>query len=311
MQGQRQKFKNFQDWYDFLDSKRDDDGNIEVKGSDLKKMRFSCYQEIEKLRNRPLIVYSSNFLTKAPSGAPVSIDLQDIDGFTDLISSIDKQQKAVDVLIHSPGGAPDATERIVELLRKRFSEVHFLVPHSAYSAATMLAMSGDSITLHQSAVLGPIDPQINGVPARQIKRAFSNLQKQVADEGEKSILVYLPLIEKYDLHLLEICDDAEKLSKDLVKRWLKTYMLKDVESRGRVAARVVNYMADFDKHLLHSRSLDIDKLKENNIKIEYGNKDLQTLLWEVRILHDGLFNGGNFLKIYESPSGLSWGKRIA
>ena len=57
----------------------------------------------------------------------------------------------------------DAAERLVKILRSNFDEVNFLIPHSAYSAATMLALSGDSIVMHPSAVLGPIDPQVNGI----------------------------------------------------------------------------------------------------------------------------------------------------
>jgi hypothetical protein len=310
MPDQRQRFENFQNWYDYLASKTDAEGNVKLSGDDLRNLRFSCYSNIEKLRKRPLIVYAANFLAKLPPDAPVSIDLQDIDGFTDLISSIDKKEKSVDVLIHSPGGTPDATERIVKLLRSRFEEVHFLVSHSAYSAATMMAMSGNTITLHQSAVLGPIDPQIGGIPARQIKRAFSNLQKKIIEEGEKSIIVYIPLIEKYDLHLLEMCDDSEKLSIKLVKEWIKTFMFNGERGHGSQATNAVKYMADFDKHLLHSMPLDIGRLKGYGIKVDYADDDLKPLLREAHILLDGLFNGGGFVKIYESPGRLSWGKRL-
>src|SRR6202012_4411715 len=145
-------------------------------------------------RGRPLIVYAARFVQSAIPNAPNFIDLSDIDGFTDLINSIPTDKDSVDVLVHSPGGKPDATERLVYLLRNRFKEVHFLVPHSAYSAATMLALSGDSIVLHTSATLGPIDPQINGMPARSIKKGFAKVRDSIKPE---TLPAYLPLIEKY------------------------------------------------------------------------------------------------------------------
>ena len=129
---------------------------------------------------------------------------------------------AVDILIHSPGGRPDATERIVGLLRGKFREVHFLIPHSAYSAATMLALSGDSITLHPSATLGPIDPQINGTPARSIKRGFEKAKRQIAEEGPATLPAYIPLIEKYTLDLLENAEVNHK------HRPLKEVRLKSI-----------------------------------------------------------------------------------
>ena len=172
-----------------------------ISGDDFLKLRNACYSDIEKKRGRPLIVYASNFIGNG--SAPNSIDLSDVDGFTDLVNAINDSD-SIDVLLHSPGGNPDATERIVGILRRRFAQVHFLIPHSAYSAATMLALSGDSITLHPSATLGPIDPQFNGIPARSIRRGFENIKKKIAEEGPETLPAYIPLIEKYSIDLSKL-----------------------------------------------------------------------------------------------------------
>ena len=60
----------------------------------------------------------------------------------------------------------------------------------------MLALSENNIILHPSAVLGPIDPQINGIPARAIKSGFEEAKKKINEEGHKTFLAYIPLIEK-------------------------------------------------------------------------------------------------------------------
>jgi hypothetical protein len=173
---QRPRFKSTQNWHDFLNS-----SGGQIDGNFLLNLRKQCYAEIEGIRKRPLIVYATRFLEALPPNTPNSIDLGDVDGFTDLVNSI-KDSDSIDVLIHSPGGRPDATERIVSILRNRFKEVHFLIPHSAYSAATMLALSGNSISIHPSATLGPIDPQINGTPARSIKRGFEKVREIIKKE---------------------------------------------------------------------------------------------------------------------------------
>lgn len=77
----------------------------------------------------------------------------------------------------------------------------------------MLALSGNSIVLHSSAILGPIDPQINGVPARSIKRGFEKAKDRIAKEGPEALPAYIPLIEKYSLELLELCEDFGKIIK--------------------------------------------------------------------------------------------------
>lgn len=250
---QRSKFKTTQEWHDFITSK-----GGSISGKELFEIRKTCYNEIENFRKRPLIIYATKFLDNLPQGAPNYIDLSDIDGFTDLTNAI--EGKRVDVLLHSPGGRPDATERIVTILRRKFDDICFLIPHSAYSAATMLAISGNKIILHPSATLGPIDPQINGIPARSIKRGFENIKEKISKEGPESLPAYIPLIEKYSIELLEMCDDSEKLAKKLATEWLQKYMFKNEKRAKSKIKKIVNYLSDYDEHLLHSRPLQTENL---------------------------------------------------
>jgi hypothetical protein len=279
--------------------------------------RKKCYEEIEALRGRPLLVYATKFIDNVFPGTPNQIDLPDIDGFTDLVNSV-KDSDSVDVLLHSPGGRPDATERIVGILRNRFKEVHFLIPHSAYSAATMLALSGDSITLHPSATLGPIDPQlgiptkegVRFVPAKSILNGFTKARKIIKKEGPDSLPAYIPLIEKYSLDLFELCEDSEKLSKDLVSSWLKKYMLCKEPNCANKIKKAVAFFSDYDKHKIHSRPLMSDKLKSFGLKVESATGDLEDLLWEAHILLNGFFAISPFVKLYETAHGVSWGKQF-
>ncbi len=278
-------------------------------GNDIFSMRLTCYEAIENLRKRPLLVYASKFINALPN-TPNTIDISDIDGFTDLVQSINGKGDSVDVLLHSPGGQPDATERIVHILRNKFKEVHFIVPHSAYSAATMLALSGDTITLHPSATLGPIDPQINGTPARSIKRGFEKVREIIKNEGPEALPAYIPLIEKYTLDLLEICEDSEKLSKELVSNWITNFMLKGKEKfEGQIKASV-DFFSNYDTHLLHSRPLVISKLEQFDLNIYQANDDLSELIWEAYVHINGFFGLTAFVKLYENRYGVSWGTQF-
>lgn len=117
------------------------------------------------------------------AGVPAYIDDSDLTGFSDLIHSI--AGDALDVFIVSNGGSAEAAERIVRLLRGRFKSIRFLVPSNAYSAATLICFSGDEVVMGAVGTLGPIDPQINGVPARAILRAFENLEARLKTEGPR------------------------------------------------------------------------------------------------------------------------------
>lgn len=301
---QRKKFKTIQDWHNFIGS------NKNLNWNDVLDLRKACYKDIEQHRGRPLLVYATNFLGQLPPGVPNFIDLEDVDGFTDMVNSIAKEIDEIDVLIHSPGWKPDATERIVAILRNRFKKVNFLVPHSAYSAATMLALSGNSIILHPSATLGPIDPQINGVPARSIKRGFEKIKERITKDGPESLPAYIPLIEKYTIELLELCEDSEKLSKKLVYDWIKEYMFENKKGISSKIKKAVDYFSDYDKHLLHSRPLSLKKLQKFGLNIKLADDNLQALLWEAYILLNGFFNISPFVKLFETINGVSWGKQI-
>jgi hypothetical protein len=296
------RIKTSQDWNNFIAS------NPQLNGNVLLTMRNQCYADIEALRGRPLIIYATKFLDALPN-TPNFIDISDIDGFTDLVQSINDSEE-IDVLLHSPGGRPDATERIVHVLRNKFKKVHFLIPHSAYSAATMLALSGDSITLHPSATLGPIDPQINGTPARSIKRGFEKVKDVIKQEGPEALPAYIPLIEKYSLDLLELCEDSEKLSKNLVSEWIKNFMLKGTEVYDNQIKDAVDFFSNYDEHLLHSRPLIISKLDCFKLNIKQADSALSQLIWEAYIHINGFFGLTQFVKLYESRLGVYWGKQF-
>lgn len=286
-----------------------------MAGPELFDLRKACYADIEALRKRPLLVYASKFLGTVPPGAPNQIDLTDVEGFTDLVDSVG-DSPSVDVLLHNPGGQADATERIVEILRNKFPEVHFLIPHSAYSAATMLALSGNSVVLHPSATMGPIDPQVGVqtkeglifVPAKSILNGFEKAKAMISREGPESLPAYIPLLEQYSLHLFELCEDSEKLSKELVSSWLRDYMFAGQKRIGKKIERAVSFFSDYNTHKTHSRPLMLHKLSHLGLKMELADDALRDLLWESYILINGFFNMTPCVKLYEGTHGVSFGR---
>jgi hypothetical protein len=293
------RFKSIQDWFTHLNA------NHTIDSIALIHARGVVYKEIEVLRGRPLIVYFVKFAV--PKGVGNSIDIGDIEGFTDLINSVPKEHDKVDILINSPGGSADITERIASMLFTRFKEVHYLVHHSAYSAATMLALSGNSITLHPSATLGPIDPQLDGVPARSITRGFENIKKKIIDEGPKSLPAYVPLIQKYSIPLLELCKDNLDLSEQLVTEWLKRRMLAN--KTDAEIQQVVKFFSEYDTHLTHSRPLMFEKIKDFGLDLTVADGQLADLLWECYIHLNGFMSISIFYKLFENRYGISWGRQ--
>lgn len=91
------------------------------------------------------------------------INLDDSERITRAIR--DAGDRPIDFLIHTPGGLVIAAEQIARALHAHKAGVTVVVPEYAMSGGTLLALAADHILLDQNAMLGPIDPQLDGMPA--------------------------------------------------------------------------------------------------------------------------------------------------
>jgi hypothetical protein len=147
-------------------------------------LRKETFLRIEAITGRPLICYVAKTSDVGP-GVPIAIDHSDLIGFTDLAHAV--PGKNVDIFLQSNGGSPEAAERIVRFLRERFDSIRFIISGNAYSAATLISFSGDTLIMSATGTLGPIDPQIKWIPARAILRGFENVEKEIVRGGAQSL----------------------------------------------------------------------------------------------------------------------------
>ena len=179
----------------------------------------------------------------------------------------------LDLIMHSPGGSPEAAEAIVSYLRQRFSHIRLVVPQLAMSAATMIACAADEIVLGKHSFLGPTDPQIllptslgvRAVPAQAVLDQFDRAQKECADPAKLS--AWIPMLSQYGPDLLVQCQSALDMSKELVKTWLKTYMLKDVKGRAKQAKSIASWLANHGHFKSHSRHISRDEVEKRGLTV--------------------------------------------
>lgn len=232
-------------------------------------VRRAKLQAVETITHVPLVVYATDFLNGAKVahvGADgVSINLTDKMAFIEATNGI--SSGPLDVLLHSPGGSPTATESVVALLRSRFNPIRFIVPNVAKSAATMLALSGNEILMSPSGELGPIDPQmlINRegrtiiAPAQAILDQFDSAGAEILANPQK-LAVWLPMLRDLGPSLRQECLNAIDLSKVLVRTWLQSYMLQGDPEAEQKADAVVNYLGNHNNFKSHARRVDIKEL---------------------------------------------------
>jgi len=70
----------------------------------------------------------------------------------------------IDLILHTPGGLVLASDQIAYALKRHSGKVTVMVPHYAMSGGTLVALAADEILMDRDAVLGPVDPQLGGLP---------------------------------------------------------------------------------------------------------------------------------------------------
>jgi hypothetical protein len=243
--------------------------------------------------------------TKKLTGRQISIDVSDKLGFHEVTERVDGPN--LDVIIHSPGGSPEAAETIVEELRRKYAHIRYIVPAYAKSAATMMVMSADEILLDAGAELGPIDPQMilpTGVaPAEAVKEQFEKATKDLKGDPTK-ITVWMPILQPMGPSLLVQCDNAIKLSHQLVEEWLTRYMFKG-EADGTTRARAVaEYLGKHSNFNSHARRVKLEQLQDPqyDFRLKLTNRrddaKLYPLIWEVYCVMDIMFANTPVYKLF-------------
>ena len=118
-----------------------------------------------------------------------------------VIHKLDRS-KGLDLILHTPGGEVAATESLVDYLKQMFnSDFEVFVPQIAMSAGTMIACASKCIHMGKQSNLGPIDPQIGGLPASAILDEFDKAAQEIKEQPEK-IPLWQIIINKYHPSLI-------------------------------------------------------------------------------------------------------------
>jgi hypothetical protein len=180
------------------------------------------------------------------------------------------------VIITTLGGYIEVAQRIVDTLRYHYRVVDFIVPNYAYSAGTVLVMSGDAIFMDYYSRLGPIDPQVETMEGRQVPalgylKQWERLLKR-AEDGVITLPEVQLMIQRFDQAELYKYEQARELSCSLLEQWLATYKFKnwkvsktrglkvDQRMRRRRAREISEALSDPDQWHIHGYGISKDVL---------------------------------------------------
>lgn len=277
---------------------------IQEQPSRLDLVRKKYLLQLEEHTGRNMITYYSGFLNGI-SDMNISISDKDMLGFMNCLKGIDAS-KGLDLILHTPGGGITATESIVKYLKSIFgNNIRAIIPQMAMSAGTMIALSCKSIVMGKHSNLGPIDPQINNIPAYSIIREFEQA-KQDLDQN-KHINYWSMRLGKYPAAFVSQCENAIMLSSELVSTWLMDNMFLDTGDMELVG-KIVNTLNENEKSKNHSRHYNIDFCKQLGLKIETLEDDpiLQDKVLSLHHAYMHTFSNTPALKIIEGTNTLPY-----
>lgn len=116
--------------------------------------------EIQERTGRTLLCYVSD--------RAAIMDEEDVRYLQEILAGL-RRGISIDLLLHSDGGSPSASEKMVRMLwgivnskdaSKSSGRLYVIVPDRAKSAATLLALGASKIIMSGTSELGPIDPQV-------------------------------------------------------------------------------------------------------------------------------------------------------
>ena len=214
---------------------------------DLVRRRY--LKQLHKHTGRNVIAYYSGWLFRPPNTPNLSVGDDDMNAFMAAVHKLDRA-KGLDLILHTPGGDIAATEALVKYLWVMFDkDIRVIVPQLAMSAGTMIACSARSIVMGKQSSLGPIDPQIGGVPAQgvldEFQMAIENIQQNPA-----SAPLWQQIVSRYHPSFLLECAQAIKWSREMVEGWLTENMFAGGDPQ--TAQKVVKYLGDHSTTATHS-----------------------------------------------------------
>jgi hypothetical protein len=229
----------------------------------------------------------------------------------------DKRDK-IFVFLTTPGGSLTPVQRMVDIFRHFYSEVNFIVPDYAYSAGTILCMSGDNIYMNYFSTLGPIDPQVQNKDGNLVA-ALGYLDKinELLDKAKNNTLSQAEflILKDFDLAELRSYEQAKELAVDMLKKWLTKYKFKDwiVHSDGKTrvteqekearAIEIAEKLSDNNRWKSHGRPIGIETLATDlNLKIIDFEKDqeLNNLIAEYYDVLTEYINGHKFRIFFQT-----------
>ena len=192
-----------------------------------------------------------------------------------------KDKKPLLLILYSNGGSISSAYLIGKLCREYSCDTFIIsVPRHAKSAATLLCCAADEIHMGSMSELGPIDPQINNLPALGLKNSIEHIAKLVKETPESAEMFAKYL--HYSLKPIDIgyYERVAESASQYAQKLLETHIGKLPKTAEKIAFDLVYTYKDHGFVIDKSDALSIfgsNIVKHNSEEYKLGNEIYQEL----------------------------------
>jgi ATP-dependent protease ClpP protease subunit len=269
----------------------------------LDSVRRKYLKKISEISGRNTIAYYSGWLQK-PQIAGTAVGDTDKSGFMLAINKLDRS-KGLDLILHTPGGDIAATESLVDYLYAMYgNDIRVIVPQISMSAGTMIAFASKEIVMGKHSNLGPIDPQMGGLPCQAVLDEFESAKKDVRNDPHSAAL-WQVIIGKYHPTFLGACKQAIEWSEAMVSNWLNNNMCNGDMVR---VEKIVSTFSNHTEQKSHSRHISRKECEAVGLNISYleANQDFQDAVLTTHHAFIHTFSNTLAVKIIENHDGVAY-----
>lgn len=281
---------------------------------ELEQILLSLIQKYNKLKNTYLMVY----FTASNKGVQAMLEDDDYYVICDILRNV--KQGKIDILLETPGGSGETVERIVDFLRTHFEKINFVICGKAMSAGTILTLSGDEISMTETASLGPIDAQMRIGRSQLSAFDYISWVEEKSKEAERTGRlnpVDATIAAQITPGELNGVIHAKEYAEDLVKKWLPKYKFKNwnqtkdsnnivsEEMKIERAEKIAKSLTDHSNWRTHGRPLNISELEKIGLQINSidSEPEIADIVYRVDIICRLLTGNTPAFKIFATELG--------
>jgi len=249
--------------------------------------RKKLFKKIEAARGSRVLLY----VTGNRPGMETKVSPEVVDLFVGHLDALWPAKK-LSLILHTNGGNTAAAWQIINLLHTFCDELEVLVPSRALSAGTLICLGADQIVMTKQAILGPIDPSLDG-PMNPIIPGTPNQRASVSVEAVQGYLdvalnalsikdptsltqIWNNLSDKiHPLVLGQIFRTREQI-RNLAERLLDHQKLEDDKAEG-----IIKFLCSDSGS--HDHSINRREARELGLNIEKPTAAFYKLLRDVQV----------------------------